>query len=222
MLQPVTQRTMCTLAVSALALFGFCLSNSATAQTEQQKTACYDPKATDADTVDGCSALANSGQYSGRDLAIVLYNRGLSYENMKQYPQALSDLSQAVGLDPNYIDAFDERGNVYLKLGDYDRAIPDYDRAIQLNPSFALAYSNRGWTYYKKNDLDHAFADYDRSISLDNKYGRVFINRAVADLAKNDCASAAQDYLKAKQLNWHFTLTDQVKAQCGAAFDPLK
>ena len=191
-------------------------ASDAAAQTEQQRAWCYDPNATDPQTIEGCTALANSGRFSGRDLAIILYDRGLSYENTNQYNLAMADFSQAIGLDPNYADAYDDRGNIYVHLNNYTRAIPDYDRAIAMKPDFALAYSNRGYTYYKMGNIQQALADLDRAISLDQKTGRTFVNRALARAADHNCAGAAQDYMAAKQLNWKFTISDQVKTQCGA------
>ena len=192
-------------------------SSGASAQTEQQRKWCYDVNATDPQTIEGCSALVQSGQFRGRDLAIVLYNRGLSYENTQQYNLAMADLSQAVGLDSHYAEAFDERGNVYVKIGDNDRAIPDYTRAIALKPNYALAYSNRGYTYYKMGKFDESLADLNRAISLNPKVGRTFVNRALTRFAKHDCQGTADDLLSAKRLNWKYTVPDQMKAQCGSA-----
>jgi lipoprotein NlpI len=201
----------------AAALAAIMASSGATAQTDDQRKWCYDPAATDAQTIEGCTALVQAGQLAGRDLAIVLYDRGLSYENTKQFDLAMADFSQAVGLDPTYAEAFDDRGNIYARTGDYAHAMPDYDKAIALKSDYALAYSNRGWIHYKQGDLDAALADYDRAIGLDQKMGRAFVNRALARFAKNDCKGAADDLLSAKRLNWAFTVTDAMKAQCGSA-----
>lgn len=187
------------------------------AQTPQQRTWCYDDKATDPQTIDGCTALILSGGLAGRDLAIVYYNRGIGYEGTNQLALALSDYNSAIRLDPNYADAFDNRGNTYFKTGDNQRAIADFDRAIEIKPDFALAFSNRGYVYYSTGQYDQAIQDLDRSITLDASRGRSFVNRALVRIAKHDCAGAAEDYVKARQLNWEFTISDESRAACGAA-----
>jgi tetratricopeptide (TPR) repeat protein len=191
-------------------------ASRASAYTDDQRRLCYAPEATDTETIDGCTALAQSGQFSGRDLAIILFDRGLSYENTKQYSLAMADFSQAVGLDPNYADAYDDRGNVYEHQGQYANALPDYDRAIALKPT-ALYYSNRGYTHYMLGHYDQAQSDLDQAISMDQKTGRTFVNRALVRIAKQNCQGAAEDLLAAKRLNWNFSITDQMKAQCGGA-----
>ena len=193
-------------------------AGSASAYTDDQRKWCYAPEATDAQTIEGCTALEQSGQFSGRDLAIILYDRGLSYENTKQYSLAMADFSQAIGLDPNYHEAFDDRGNVYTKTRDYDHAIADYDRAISLKSDVALYYSNRGYTYYMKGEYDTALTDLDHAISLDQKTGRTYVNRALARFAKHDCQGSAEDLLSAKRLNWDYKISDDMKKQCGSVF----
>jgi tetratricopeptide (TPR) repeat protein len=201
-------------AVAALAVMG---AGGASAQTEQQRKWCYDQAATDPQTIEGCTALEKSGKYRGRDLAVILYNRGLSYENTEQYTQAMADFSQAVGLDPNYADAFDDRGNVYVWTGDHERALADYNRAIALKPNTALFHNNRGYTYYKMSDLDRALTDLNRAISLDPKMPRAYVNRALVHFAKHDCKGTADNLMAAKRLNWKYTVSDEMKAQCGDA-----
>jgi tetratricopeptide (TPR) repeat protein len=191
-------------------------TSSASGQTEQQRNWCYDPAATDPQTIEGCTALVQPGNLHGRDLAIVLYNRGLSYENTKQFNLALADLSQAVSLDPNYAEAFDERANVYLKTGNYDRAMPDYNRAIALQPNKARYYSNRGYTNYKKGDIDRSLADLNRAIALDQKMSKAHMNRALARFAKHDCQGTAEDLLAAKRLSGSASVSDEMRAQCGS------
>ncbi len=49
--------------------------------------------------------------------------------------------------NPNYADAYNNRGNPITRRASTDRAIADYTRAIELNPNYADAYNNRGIAY---------------------------------------------------------------------------
>ena len=198
-----------------------CRWSVASAQTQQQHDWCYSPSATDDQTIEGCTALIEHGGLQGRELAIVLYDRGLSYENKNQLPLALEDFSQAVALDPSYAEAFNDRGNTLFKMHENERAITDYDKAIALKPT-ALYYSNRGYVYFKMDNLDKALPDLDQSINMDPNVGRFHVNRALVFIARHDCASALQDLLAAKRLNWNFdSEMVYVRTQCGAVMDPL-
>lgn len=60
------------------------------------------------------------------DSALVFYKSGLGYFEKKDYDRAIEAYSQAIQLAPNYVVAFNDRGNVYLNKKDYERAIQDY------------------------------------------------------------------------------------------------
>ena len=52
------------------------------------------------------------------------------------YDIAMSDYNKAIEINPNYVDAYNNRGNIYSQgKGEYDNAIPDYDKAIEINPT---------------------------------------------------------------------------------------
>ena len=58
--------------------------------------------------------------------------------------EAVADYDEAIRLNPNDDDAYNNRGIVKANLGQHEEAIADFDEAIRLNPNYAKAYSNRG------------------------------------------------------------------------------
>jgi tetratricopeptide (TPR) repeat protein len=59
-------------------------------------------------------------------------------------------------LDPNYPDAFNNRGVAYLGKGLTERAIEDFDQAIKLDPNYAIAIYNRGLASQSLGRADEA------------------------------------------------------------------
>ena len=51
--------------------------------------------------------------------------------------KAIEYLNNAIKLQPDYSDAYINRGIAYYKLGQYQRAIEDYDEVIRLKPDYA-------------------------------------------------------------------------------------
>ena len=47
---------------------------------------------------------------------------------------ALKDYDKAIELQPDFYDAYNNRGVVKSDLGDYADAISDYDKVIELSP----------------------------------------------------------------------------------------
>src|SRR5215469_8097074 len=66
------------------------------------------------------------------------------------YAKEISDLTEAIRLDPNSADAYNNRGNAYYNHGNVDQAISDYSDAIRLDPNYVSAYNNRGNAYEKQ------------------------------------------------------------------------
>jgi tetratricopeptide (TPR) repeat protein len=55
----------------------------------------------------------------------------------------MDDFDAATKLDPDYIDALNNRGRAYVGRGAYDRALEDFERVLKLNPNDVDAIRNR-------------------------------------------------------------------------------
>ena len=65
----------------------------------------------------------------------------MPYNELKDYNSAINDFHRAIKINPNNVDAYNNRGVAYMRQGQRDCAIEDYNRAIELN--YVLAYFNR-------------------------------------------------------------------------------
>ncbi|MBO1063133.1 MAG: tetratricopeptide repeat protein, partial [Aphanizomenon flos-aquae CP01] len=72
----------------------------------------------------------------------------------------------AIKINPNYADAYYNRGIVRNELGDKQGAIDDYNQAIKINPNYAKAYVGRGYVYYQLGDKQKAREDLQRAAQL--------------------------------------------------------
>jgi tetratricopeptide (TPR) repeat protein len=126
-----------------------------------------------------------------------------SYE-AGNYQQAAANYDKALKLNPQYAEAYNNRGNLRdLHLNNPAGALADYDKAIALRPHSTLTYVNRGGLRAEKfNDIKGAIADYDKSLSLDDQDYLVYNNRGYLKDAKlNDLRGALLDYNRAIALN---------------------
>jgi tetratricopeptide (TPR) repeat protein len=123
-----------------------------------------------------CTRAIDSGEYEGKDLASLFYNRGWELDEKGEYRRAIADYGRAIDLNPraNY---YTNRGLAYSSLDDLDRAIEDYDEAIRLDAKHATAWNNRGVAYEKKGDLPRALRNFNEAIRLDPDYKKAIDNR---------------------------------------------
>ena len=86
------------------------------------------------------------------------YNlRGLAYDELKNYREAIADFDMAIALDPKNAYAYNNRGNARKSLGDFNRAIGDFIRAASLAPNLPEPYVNLSVAYSEIGEMELAF-----------------------------------------------------------------
>ena len=108
--------------------------------------------------------------------------------------------SNAIRVQPDYVAAFNNRGNARREKGDMEGALQDFNEAIRLMPRLAIAFSNRGNARRDKGDLEGALQDYNEAIRLKPDYANAFHNRGIARRDKGDLEGAQQDFNEAARL----------------------
>lgn len=76
-----------------------------------------------------------------------------------------------IKLNPNYADAYYNRGKARTALGDTTGAIADYNSALRLKPDLPEAYGNRGILYSQIGNKQAALADLQQAAQLFAKQG---------------------------------------------------
>lgn len=104
--------------------------------------------------------------------------RGIAYNNLEQYDQALQDLNKALELNPNNAYVHYNRGVVYTNLGQYELAIQDFNQSTEAYVNKAFAYANRAFCYLELEQYDQALQDLNKAIELDPNYSTAYRLRA--------------------------------------------
>jgi tetratricopeptide (TPR) repeat protein len=112
--------------------------------------------------------------------------------------------SEAIRLNPDYGDAFNNRANALYSKGDFAAATKDFDEAIRLKPDDADLYYNRANARYAGGDTEGALRDHDEAIRLRPDDADAFNNRGNARVAAGDPEGALRDYNEAIRLRPDF------------------
>jgi tetratricopeptide (TPR) repeat protein len=80
--------------------------------------------------------------------------------------------NQAIKIDPNYVNAYNNRGVARSKLGDKQGAIEDYTQAIKIDPNYVNAYYNRGVARSELGDKQGAIKDFQTAANIYKKEGK--------------------------------------------------
>ncbi|HEX3504769.1 MAG TPA: tetratricopeptide repeat protein, partial [Xanthobacteraceae bacterium] len=121
-------------------------------------------------------------------------------ESLQRSDEALASLDRAVTLNPDYAEAWLNRGNTLQNLKRLPEALASYDRALALRPDYAEALSNRSNVLNALNRSDEALASCDRALALRPNYPQALLNRGntLKDLKRY--AEAVQSYDRALTL----------------------
>jgi tetratricopeptide (TPR) repeat protein len=155
-------------------------------------------------------------QSDKHNLARVYTGRGVARTGKTDLKDALADHNKALELDPNSIDAMNNRATVLFLKGELKEALADLDRAVQAvksgnvedhhsisypyqlttnlryNSSLTAIYLNRGKIRYQLRDAEGAEADFKTLVQVDPDFAEAWfcLGRIHDDRGETDAAFA--------------------------------
>ncbi len=115
--------------------------------------------------------------------AIKHYNLGNRLVNLKREAEAIKAYTKAIGLDPDFAQAYNNRGNLYANKGKHAEAVEDYKNAIKIDPTYAKAHNNLGVEHAMLKDYKMALKCFSKAIGIDPEYNGAYNNRERAIVA---------------------------------------
>jgi tetratricopeptide (TPR) repeat protein len=82
---------------------------------------------------------------------------------------AIEEFSKAIMLDPQYAEAYLQRGACRALERNDSKAMEDFNKAIELKADLAEAYSKRGTVLCDQDKMDAGQSDLEKAVSLDPK-----------------------------------------------------
>ncbi|MBD1807016.1 tetratricopeptide repeat protein [Microcoleus sp. FACHB-SPT15] len=144
------------------------------------------------------------------------YNQGHEKFLAREYGQAIKNYTEAIKLNPSFLDAYTYRGISRELLKDHQGAIQDYDLAIKTadNPArLANVYNSRGISRIKLGDKQDGLRDFTQAITLEPKQTIYHRNRAAVYADLEDWSAAINNYNVAIQSNNKETELYRLRAQ---------
>ncbi len=136
-----------------------------------------------------------------QEAAEVLNGEGLKKYKNQNFSGAIEDYNKAIKINPDYAEAYKNRGNARSDLGDKQAAIEDYNQVIRINPKDADAYNRRGVDRRALGDNQGAIEDYSKAIEIDPDYATAYNNRGIARSDLGDRQAAIEDYNQVIRIN---------------------
>lgn len=141
---------------------------------------------------------------SGEDRAKLLNGRGRAYLSLLRYGDAVSDFTEALGIEPKFGDALFNRATAFLNLGKYDDAKGDIGRALKIDSSKSEHHILLGRLKNIDEDYKGALNDFDMALNLDEKSALALNGRGYAFLGLNQYNFSSMDFKRAMKLDPNF------------------
>jgi tetratricopeptide (TPR) repeat protein len=120
--------------------------------------------------------------------------QGEMHINKNSFDQAISEFSQAIEINPDYVDAIINRGSAFAEIGRFNDALMDFNHALQLEKNDADIYNKRGEVYFQNNMYDQAIKDFTTALILNPMYSNAYLNRGQAYSEKGMHKEAMTDF----------------------------
>ena len=106
-------------------------------------------------------------------LANAYLNRANAFTQLTRFQDAVTDLSEAIRVDPEFGGTFTsrtgalmERARVYLMIGQFGMALADLDEGISRDPASAELYAFRALVFIRLGDDEKSGLDVQRAMDL--------------------------------------------------------
>src|SRR5665213_1861660 len=165
-----------------------------------------------------CTAMINSGRFSGKPAAVAYELRGLAFLDRGDIPHSIADFNQAIALAPDFAPAYQNRGNAWYARGNYGQALADYDETIKLDPNSASPYINRATVRRDLGYNEGALADYEKAMGLSGNSATPYSGRGQIYLHQKDYTRALSDFDRAVRIEpsaGNYMLRAQARAGAG-------
>ena len=110
------------------------------------------------------------------------YWRATSLAFTRQYKEAITELDQALRVNPRHYWSWLQRGICHVELNEQALAVGDFNACIALWPEFAWGYFNRGNVLDQLGKKPEALADYTFALERDPELISALLNRALVYL----------------------------------------
>lgn len=106
------------------------------------------------------------------------YEKANNLLRAKQYGKAIASYDKALKLQPNFAEAWDNRGRAFANLGQYEEAIASYDKALQLQSDSSDIWTNRGIALSCLQRHEEAIKSCNQAIALNPNSPYAFYTKA--------------------------------------------
>ncbi|HLA44082.1 MAG TPA: tetratricopeptide repeat protein, partial [Aggregatilineales bacterium] len=132
------------------------------------------------------------------------YEKGVKAGQNGDFLTAIDEYSRAILLNPNFVEAYSERGSAYHNAGDVEKAGADWMKAVELAPDDRLTPVRRSLYFYSvEKNLQKSRDEAEKGVLLNPNDSDALAQRGLVRCDLGDYDGAIEDFNRALELNAH-------------------
>ena len=128
-----------------------------------------------------------------------LYNRGRSYEELRQFDKAVEDFHKVLEEDSKNTAALLSLAEHNYRIDKYDQAKFHAETAVKYNDQLPQAHFWLARSLHKQGNFQEALKSYNNAINLDRQFGEAYLYRGAVKNGLGKTSSACADFREANQ-----------------------
>jgi tetratricopeptide (TPR) repeat protein len=106
------------------------------------------------------------------------YEAGAGFINQRLYEKAVEQFDLAIKFDPDYAEAYCDRGIARYMMGEHEWALRDFELAIEKDPTLGKAHFHRAILLDQDGKTEEAIGAYEDFIRNSQRSPAVYVQRA--------------------------------------------
>ena len=128
--------------------------------------------------------------------------QGLALDGLKEYDKAIEAYDRAIQIQPEFFEAWNNRGEAYLDTNQPNKAKANFKRAIQLNPEKSyVPWNNLGKLHFQQGEYQQAIEAYQQATNIKEDYLPALIGLGNTQKSEKLYYEALDSYEKAIEVN---------------------
>jgi len=102
------------------------------------------------------------------------WNSEIILPDPKKFSEAEKFYRTAITLDPYYVEAHNNLGNLLFKLGRFTQAKKCYEEILKFLPNFAEAHCNLGFIFFNEGNFAEAESEYRKTLKIEPDFAEAY------------------------------------------------
>ena len=146
-------------------------------------------------------SLKNTRLYLMKHL--ILVEEANQYAKLSEFNKAISSYEEAISIQPGYVEAYYNLGNLYHQMGELDKAVRNFKKVVALDPDYSKVHPNKTLLviyFFSKGEINNALETLQTWIKSNPDDALLFNMMGGCYLSLREFKMSIQSYEKALEL----------------------